>query len=160
MSSLPDFPAQVPYTNMTIQLCSYVLYKLPGTQVWNLRWSILLARRIAEAHTWQLLRIMQDGGGTNYRVIHKKRMNFLQNIKWNDCSYALETHISNQCQAVDDTSGCSEHITVAIPDQPQRVEYLLDSINCADNTLQHALRLIRTNTNDMRMTLTWIVPIS
>ena len=74
----------------------------------------------------------------------------LQNIKWNGRNYPLETHVSNHRQAVDDLRECSEHITVAVPDEPQRVEYLIDSITCQDNTLQAAIGLIRANTNNMR----------
>ena len=37
-----------------------------------------------------------------------------------------------------------------MPDGPQRVEYLIDSINCSDNTLQATIGLIRVNTNNMR----------
>ena len=44
----------------------------------------------------------------------------------------------------------SAHITVAVPDPAQRVEYLIDSITCSDNTLQAIIGLIRTNTNNMR----------
>ena len=62
----------------------------------------------------------------------------------------LETHVSNHRQAVDDLRECSDHITVSVPDEPQRVEYLIDSIACQDNTLQAAIGLIRANTNNMR----------
>ena len=62
-------------------------------------------------------------GDTKYRAIHKRRMNLLQNIKWNGRAYALETHVSNHRQAVDDISECSNHITVVVPDESQRVEY-------------------------------------
>ena len=79
--------------------------------------------------------IANHSGDIKYYSIHKKSMNFLQNIKWNGRAYALETHISNHRQAVDDILECSSHITVAVPDQPQRVEYLLDLINCSDFTL-------------------------
>ena len=89
-------------------------------------------------------------GDTKYRAIHKRRMNLLQNIKWSGRAYALETHVSNHRQAVDDISECSNHITVVVPDEPQRVEYLVDSINCSDTTLQATLGLVRANTNNMR----------
>ena len=39
---------------------------------------------------------------------------------------------------------------VSVPDQSQRVEYLIDSIACNDNTLQAAIGLVRANTNNMR----------
>ena len=94
--------------------------------------------------------IKNHAGETKYRAISKKRLNLLQHIKWNGRSYPLETHVSNHRQAVDDIEECSAHITVSVPDKAQRVEYLIDSINCSDSTLQAALGLIRANTNGMR----------
>ena len=94
--------------------------------------------------------ISNHAGDTKYRAILKKRMNLLQNIKWNGRSYPLESHVSNHRQAIDDLRECSEHITVSVPDQSQRVEYLIDSLNCQDSTLQAAIGLVRANTNNMR----------
>ena len=94
--------------------------------------------------------IANHAGEAKYRAIHKKRMNLLQNIKWNGRSYPLETHVSNHIQACDNIKECSNHVTVVVPDQSQRVEYLIDSISCSDNTLQASLGLIRANTNSMR----------
>ena len=65
--------------------------------------------------------ITNHAGDTAYRAIHKKRMNLLHNIKWNGRSYPLESHLSNHRQEVDDIKECADHITVAIPDQYQRV---------------------------------------
>ena len=39
---------------------------------------------------------------------------------------------------------------MTVPDQTQRVEYLIDSIQTSDYTLQSALGLVRANTNNMR----------
>jgi hypothetical protein len=94
--------------------------------------------------------VANHAGDIKYRAIMKKRMNHLQNIKWNGRSYALESHVSNHRTAVDDLKDCAGHITVAVPDESQRVEYLIDSISCSDNTLQAAIGLIRANTNNMR----------
>ena len=94
--------------------------------------------------------VANHAGDTKYRAIMKKRMNLLQNIKWNGRAYPLESHISNHRQAVDDLRECSEHITVSVPDASQQVEYLIDSISCFDNTLQAAIGLVRANTNNMR----------
>ena len=94
--------------------------------------------------------IANHAGDVKYRAIMKKKMNLLQNIKWNGRSYPLESHVSNHRTAVDDLNECSAHITVAVPDQSQRVEYLIDSISCADTTLQAAIGLVRANTNNMR----------
>jgi hypothetical protein len=94
--------------------------------------------------------IANHAGDVKYRAIMKKKMNLLQNIKWNGHSYPLESHVSNHRTAVDDLNECSARITVVVPDQSQRVEYLIDSIACADTTLQAAIGLIRANTNNMR----------
>ena len=94
--------------------------------------------------------IANHAGDTKYRAILKKKMNLLQNIKWNGRAYPLESHVSNHRSAVDDLRECSNHITVTVPDDAQRVEYLIDSITCSDNTLQAAIGLVRANTNNMR----------
>ena len=94
--------------------------------------------------------IDHHAGESKYRTILKKRVNLLQNIKWNGRNYSLEKHVSNHRQAVDDILDCSDHITVTTPDQSQRVEYLIDSINCPDSTLQAAIGLIRSNVRNMR----------
>jgi hypothetical protein len=94
--------------------------------------------------------IDHHAGESKYRTIMKKRMNLLQNIKWNGRNYSMEKHVSNHRQAVDDLNDCATHITVTAPDPSQRVEYLIDSINCADSTLQATIGLIRTNVNNMR----------
>ena len=94
--------------------------------------------------------IANHAGDTKYRAISKKKLNLLQNIRWNGRSYPLETHVSNHRAAVDDLRECATHITVTVPDPAQRVEYLIDSISCQDNTLQAAIGLIRANTNNMR----------
>ena len=94
--------------------------------------------------------IANHAGDQKYRAILKKRQHMLQNVKWNGRSFPLETHISNQRQAIDDMNECASHITVSVPDQSQRVELLIDSINCADSTLQAAIGLVRANTNNMR----------
>ena len=94
--------------------------------------------------------ISNHAGDTKYRSIMKRRMHLLQNIKWNGKSYPLESHVSNHRQAFDDLRDCALHITVHVPTEPQRVEYLIDSISCSDSTLQAAIGLIRANTNQMR----------
>ena len=85
-------------------------------------------------------------GDVKYRLIHKKRMVILHDIKWNGRSYAMERHVSNHRQAVEDISECAANIPVSVPNQSQRVEFLIDSINCQDAGLQAALSLIRNST--------------
>ena len=94
--------------------------------------------------------ISNHAGDVKYRAIAKKRQNLLQNIKWTGNSYPLETHVSNHRQAFDDLVECSEHIITNVPEEPQRVEFLIDSITSKDSTLQATIGLIRANTNNMR----------
>ena len=79
-----------------------------------------------------------------------KRMNLLQNIKWNGIAYPLETHITNHRQAFDNLLEFSEHLTGPVTDQSQIVKYIIDSLACGENTLQAAISLLRSNTNEMR----------
>lgn len=94
--------------------------------------------------------ITNHAGDVKYRSIYKLRMNLLTNIKWNGRSYPLETLVSNHRQAVDDLIECQFRIHTQVPDEAQRVEYLLDAITCQDSALQAAIGNIRANTNDMR----------
>ena len=94
--------------------------------------------------------ISNHAGEVKYRAIAKKRQNLLQNIKWTGMSYPLETHVSNHRQAFDELRECSQHITVPVPSDSQRVEYLIDSISSKDVTLSSAIGIIRANTNNMR----------
>ena len=94
--------------------------------------------------------LANHGGEVKYRAIAKKRQNLLQNIKWTGNSYPLETHVSNHRQAYDDIRECSAHITVPVPSDAQRVEYLIDSITSKDSSLMAALGIVRANTNNMR----------
>ena len=94
--------------------------------------------------------VSNHAGDVKYRTISKKRHNLLQNVKWTGMSYPLETHFSNHHQAFDDIRECSLHITVLVPSESQWVEYLIDSVSSKDTTLQAAIGIIRTNTNNMR----------
>ena len=62
----------------------------------------------------------------------------------------METHVSNHSKTYDDLRECSTHITVRVPSDLQRVEYLIDSITSKDSTLQASIGLRRANTNNMR----------
>ena len=85
-----------------------------------------------------------------YRAIYKKKIYILHDIKWNCLAYPLATIVSNHRRVVDNIKDCSERITVLVPDESKRVEYLIDCITCADNTLQATIGLIRANNNRMR----------
>ena len=58
--------------------------------------------------------------------------------------------MSNHRSAIDDLKDCAQHIQAAVPNTPQRVEYLLESITCQDNSLQAAMGNVRADTNNMR----------
>ena len=94
--------------------------------------------------------ISNHAGDTKYRAIVKARNNLLQNIKWNGRSYPLEQHVSNHRTAIDDLRECATHIGNAVPNTPQRVEYILESISSQDNSLQAAMGNIRADTNGLR----------
>ena len=94
--------------------------------------------------------LANHAGEVKYRAILKRRMNILRDVKWNGRTYPLESHVSNHRQAVDDIRECSTHITAPVPDQAQRVEDLIDSIQSQDSSLQATIGLIRANTNNMR----------
>ena len=94
--------------------------------------------------------ISNHADATKYRTISKKRLSFLLRHKWNGRNHPLETHVSNHRVAYDDLRDCSAHVTVTVPNPEQRVEYLIDSINNSDTTLQAAIGLVRANTNNMR----------
>lgn len=68
----------------------------------------------------------------------------------NGRGYSLEKQVSNHRQAIEDLTDCSNHITVSIPDDFQRAEFLTDSIHCQDVTLQASIGLIRSDVNNMR----------
>ena len=89
-------------------------------------------------------------GDVKHCSISKKRLNLLQNIKWNGRAYPLESHVSNHRQTYDDLLEYSAHIQCAVPGLEQKVECLIDSITCTDSTLQAAIGLVRSNTNNMR----------
>lgn len=85
----------------------------------------------------------------------------------NGRGYSLEKQVSNHRQAIEDLTDCSNHITVSIPDDFQRAEFLTDSIHCQDVTLQASIGLIRSDVNNMRnilkkqpvFSLKWILTV-
>ena len=94
--------------------------------------------------------VANHAGDTKYRAVAKARMNLLQNIKWNGRSYPIEQHVSNHRTTLDDLQACHTHIGTAVPDQPQRVEYLLESIACQDTALQAAMGNVRADSHGLR----------
>ena len=94
--------------------------------------------------------IANHASDVKYRAIAKKRQNLLQTIKLTGNSYALETRVSNHRQAYYDLRECSTHITIPVLSDPQRVEYLIDSITSKYSTLQASIGLVLANTNNMR----------
>lgn len=93
--------------------------------------------------------ISNHAGEMKYCSIVKARMNLLQNIKWNAHSYPLEQHVSNHCSVVDNLE-CAVHVQTAVPNIPQHMEYLLESITSQDSSLQAAMGNVHADTNNMR----------
>ena len=78
-------------------------------------------------------------GDTKYRAIVKSISNLLHNIKWDGRNYPLEQYVLNRRTAIDDIRDCATCIGNAVPNTPQRVEFLLGSITSQDNALQAAM---------------------
>jgi hypothetical protein len=151
-SLLEELIARLPHTGAIYKNDNATIYMMieKATRGTSVESTIKGFARRKDGRGAFLALIANHAGDVKYRAIMKKKMNLLQNIKWNGRSYPLESHVSNHRTAVDDLNECSSHITVAVPDQSQRVEYLIDSITCADTTLQAAIGLVRANTNNMR----------
>ena len=62
----------------------------------------------------------------------------------------MEQRVSNHRNGIDDIRDCATHIGNALPNNPQRVEFILESITSQDNALQATLGNIRANTNGIR----------
>ena len=58
--------------------------------------------------------------------------------------------MSNCVQTHDDLLEQSAHIECSEPRPAQKVECVIDSINCTDSTLQFTIDIVRANTNNMR----------
>ena len=62
----------------------------------------------------------------------------------------MEQHVSNHRTAIDNIRDCATHIGNAVPNNLQRVEFLLDYITSQDNALHAAMGNIYTDTNGLR----------
>jgi hypothetical protein len=151
-SLIEELIARLPHSGATYKNDNATVYMMIEKSVRNTSVASTIKgfARKKDGRGAYLALIANHAGATKYRSILKKKMYFLQHQTWNGRSYALESHVANHRTAVDEIHECSKHITVAVPDQPQRVEYLIDSITCSDNTLQAAIGLVRANTNNMR----------
>ena len=89
-------------------------------------------------------------GDEKYRAIAKKLINKLMSTKWNGKVYSMEKHVSTHRQCVEELINCAEHVTTSVPGEEQRVQYLIDSIDCGEQAVQATIGLIRNNMNDMR----------
>ena len=58
--------------------------------------------------------------------------------------------MSNHRQDHDDLLECFAHVECAVPGLEQKVEHLINNVNCTESTLQESAGLIRHNTNNMR----------
>ena len=94
--------------------------------------------------------IDRHAGDEIYRAIAKTLMNKLISTKWNCKVYSMEKHVSTHIQCFEELISCSEHVTTLVPGEEQRVQYLIDSIECGEQAVQATIGRIRNNMNDMR----------
>ena len=74
----------------------------------------------------------------------------MPNIEWNVRACLLKSHVSTHKQSHDDLIECSAHIECVVAGPAQKVECIIDDINCTDSTLQDAIGLFIANSNIMR----------
>ena len=115
-SLLEELTARLPYTGAIFRNDNATVYimieKLAhGTSVVSMIKSFVCCKD--GRSVFQAL-IANYASDAKYRAIIKKKMNLLQNAKWNRHSYLLKSHISNHHTAVDVLNECSAHITVAV----------------------------------------------
>ena len=151
-SLLEELVARLPHNGPTFRDDNKTLYMaiskaVAGTSVESTIKSFSRAKNGRGAY---FALISNHAGDTKYRSIVKSRMNLLTNVKWNGRSYPFETHVSNHRQANDDLVDCASHIDNQVPNESQRVEYLLDSISCQDSALQAAIGNIRADSAGLR----------
>ncbi len=151
-SMLEELVKRLPHTGPIYQDDNKTVFMMISTAVagTSVESTIKSFSRRKDGRGAYLALISNHAGETKYRAIVKARMNLLQNIKWNGRSYPLEQHVSNHRSAIDDLNDCALHIQAAVPNTPQRVEYLLESITCQDSSLQAAMGNVRADTNNMR----------
>ena len=151
-SLLAELTARLPHTGTIFKTDNATVYMMieKATRDTSVASTVKAFSRTKNGREAYLALIANHAGDEKYRAITKKRVNFLQNTKWTGRQSPLETHVSLHRSAHDDLRECNNHITVNVPDASQRVEYLIDSISCADSTLQASIGLIRANTNNMR----------
>ena len=94
--------------------------------------------------------IDHHAGDEKYRSIAKTLTNKLMTTKWNGKVYSMEKHVSTHRQCYEELINCLEHVTTLVPGEEQRVQYLIDSIDCGESSVQATICMIRNNMNDMR----------
>lgn len=94
--------------------------------------------------------IAYHAGDEKYRSIAKKRYTQLMSNKRNGKVFSLEKHVSNHRQCYKDLVDCHEHVRTQVPGEDQRVQYLIDSIECGDQAIHAAVGLIRNDVNGTR----------
>lgn len=87
--------------------------------------------------------ISSHAGAVKYRSLRKKAMFLLQNVKWTGNNSTMESHVSKHRRAHDQITECSSHIACQGITDPQKVEYLLDSITCENHDVRAAMGIIR-----------------
>ena len=94
--------------------------------------------------------VSSHAGKDKFEQLHKEKLKFLADTKWNGRQYALEKFTSQHRSAYTILEECHDHVDFQLPTTHTRVGYLLDNIVNSDPDLRAALANIRINMNGMR----------
>ena len=83
-----------------------------------------------------LANISNHAGDTKYLAIVKSSSKLIHNINWNGRNYPLDQNVSNHRTIIDNFHDCTTHICNSVPNNPQWVEFIPDSIISQDNYLK------------------------
>ena len=109
--------------------------------------------------------VNQYAGKDKWEILWKKHNELLVNNKWTgQSSYTLEKFASSHRNAFVMMQQCEAHVGHQLPNERQRVTYLIDNIECPDAPLQAAMAQVRTDStangprNDFEQAVTIILP--
>ena len=86
--------------------------------------------------------VAQQAGEDKWIAQCKKDEDLLVNHHWK----SLEKFVAQHRAAYISMASCAQHITRQIPEEPTRVDYLLDGIVTTDAELQAAMATVRQDT--------------
>ena len=88
-------------------------------------------------------------GDEKYKSISKNLLHKLQTWKWNGRSSSMERHVSTHRQCYEELLNYKSKVNVMVPEEEQRVTYLLDSIDNGDGNVTATIGLIKGDLNGM-----------